>query len=707
MVLVQWNIIRNNKILLIAYNDGNIDILENNKITNIPDLKNNSISGSKVANHIFFRNNYAYISYSFGILVIDLVKFEIKDNYIIGSGGSGYPVYSVAADDSNIYAATGNGIFSASVNNPFLVDYTQWHLVTNIPNYTSKFDKLCYFNGMIIANSVGANTNSDQLFYLKNNVWTSFLPQANMHKYEVRPWGNWLMITGDYAVFQLGQNLKLVNSFFYSNPVSSLVDNFGIAWFADSNLGLVYCPPNSQNFTSICPNGPATADVWRMQYYSGSIYVTAGGADQSWTPTFTQGKLYKFSNQTWTSIINTSGGFDYSSIAVDPVNPNKVYVGSWADGVIVYNNGQLINNYTYTNSPLQTLIPGKSYVYVNGTSYDAANNLWVTNSLASAPLKVLKTDGTWKSFSFNNLLQNVEAADILPIDHTDPNPLLSYHYIWIVLPRNWTEGWGSGLLAFNYNGTIDNTADDAWVLIKPLNIYSQQIYNVFCATLDNNGEVWAGTEQGVVVYTDPTQVFSTSNPNTVGIQPAIPANNGTNIVYPLLGGQSINCIVVDGANQKWIGTQSGGAYLVSADGTKQIYNFNTTNSPIFSNNVLAIAIDASSGEVFFGTDKGIISYRAVATQGNEDFSHVYVYPDPVRDNYHGNIIITGLMTNTIVKITDISGDLVYETISEGGQAVWDGNLVNTGRRVASGVYLVFLTTEDGSKTFVTKMLVIH
>jgi hypothetical protein len=695
-------------ILLIAYTDGNIDLLINNVITNIPALKNKLISGYKTANHICFNGNYAYISYPgpLGILVIDLVKKEIKDNYQIGSLGESYTVNSVAVSDSIIYAATNNGIFSASVNNPFLVDYTQWQLVTNIPNANGQFDKICYYNGMIIANSVGTNNNSDHLYFLKNNVWASFLPGATMHKHEIRQWGNWLLITGYYEVYQLGQNLNVVNQFSYSNPYSTLIDNNGNAWFADNNDGLLELSAGSQNYSVYCPNGPeqsSAGDVWRMQYFNGSIYVTGGGADQAWTPIWKRGELFQFTNQTWSSIINGTA-WDFSSIAVDPVNPAKVYVGSWNSGVLVYNNGQLITNYTNTNSPLKDLIggPNEPYIFVGGTAFDAANNLWVTNTLSSTALLALEPgNGTWiSSFPINKFTSTTYLSDVLTIDQGQN------HQVWVVAPREDT-GLGSGLFAFSYSGTVDNETNVNFAsLIRTLDIYGHPITSIFCAALDNNKQdVWAGTSTGILVYYN---VFNNNvfNGNLNGTQPAVP-QKGTNIVYPLLGGIQVNCIAVDGDNQKWIGTQGGGAFLVSADGTKQIYNFNVSNSPIFSNNVKAIAIEGTTGEVFFGTDQGIISYRAVATAGDEDFSHVYVYPDPVRDSYRGNIIITGLMTNTIVKITDISGNLVFQTVSDGGQAEWDGNIVNSGRRVATGVYLVFLTTEDGSKSFVTKMLVIH
>jgi len=271
-----------------------------------------------------------------------------------------------------------------------------------------------------------------------------------------------------------------------------------------------------------------------------------------------------------------------------------------------------------------------------------------------------------------------------------------YNQFWVPLPPN------HGLFVFNPHNTIDNEKDDSIVKFNPISAFGDAITNVYCVASDRDGYIWAGTDKGPVVYSNPENIFT----ETAGAQVKIPRNDGSGLADVLLGTETINCITVDGANRKWFGTDKGGAFLFSPDGTRQIYHFNTDNSPIFSNTIKTIGINDQTGEVFFGTDKGIISFRATATNPNDNFTNVYVYPDPVRENYNGIITITGLIENTIVKITDISGNLVYQTKSLGGQATWDGK-GHGGRKVATGVYLVFCSNEDGSKTYVTKMLVIH
>lgn len=174
----------------------------------------------------------------------------------------------------------------------------------------------------------------------------------------------------------------------------------------------------------------------------------------------------------------------------------------------------------------------------------------------------------------------------------------------------------------------------------------------------------------------------------------------------MLKTETITAISVDGANRKWLGTFSSGAYQVSSDGTIQIKNYNEQNSPVFSNSIVSLAIDNKSGDVWFGTSKGVQSVRGDATTGEEKFTNVYTFPNPVREDFTGNVTITGLMRDSEIRITDISGNLVYETVSDGGQATWDLKTYN-GRRVATGVYLVFCASNDGTQSFVSKMLVIR
>ena len=161
-----------------------------------------------------------------------------------------------------------------------------------------------------------------------------------------------------------------------------------------------------------------------------------------------------------------------------------------------------------------------------------------------------------------------------------------------------------------------------------------------------------------------------------------------------------------GANRKWIGTASSGVYLVSEDGLETIHHFTSENSPLLSNAIQSIAIHEKTGEVFIGTGNGLISYQSDAIEGGDRFQNVRAYPNPVRPEYTGLITITGLITDTQIRITDINGNLIYETQSNGGVATWDG-CNNSGSPVVSGVYFAHCLSNDGKQKHITKILIIR
>jgi ligand-binding sensor domain-containing protein len=267
---------------------------------------------------------------------------------------------------------------------------------------------------------------------------------------------------------------------------------------------------------------------------------------------------------------------------------------------------------------------------------------------------------------------------------------------WIILPR------GYGLFILDDNKTPDIFSDDRSKKLLVQDSENQPISLVYSIAEDLDGNIWVGTDQGPLIYFNPEKVFDV---DLKASRIKIPRNDGTNFADYMLKTETITSIAVDGANRKWLGTTGSGAYLLSPDGTSQIKNFNEQNSPILSNSIVTLAVDNKSGEVWFGTSKGVQSVRGDATAGEEKFSKVYSFPNPVREDFTGNVTITGLIRDSQIRITDISGNLVYETASDGGQASW--NLKNyAGKRVATGVYLVFCASKDGTQSYVTKMLVI-
>jgi len=271
-----------------------------------------------------------------------------------------------------------------------------------------------------------------------------------------------------------------------------------------------------------------------------------------------------------------------------------------------------------------------------------------------------------------------------------------YNQKWGVIARS------GGLFVYNDNNTISNSNDDQYKIMKNLagegNLPSMAVFSI---AEDLDGEVWVGTDKGIGIFYNPSAIFSGSNFDAQQII----ITEGEYGQY-LLSEEKIKCITVDGANRKWIGTEKSGVFLISDDGMEEILHFTSYNSPLFSDNIYDITISPTSGEVFIGTEKGLISYRSDATNGEKTQSTTKVFPNPVRETYNGTIAISGLVTDANIKITDINGNLVFEGYSKGGQASWNGKNKN-GERVSTGAYLVFSTDINGIEKIVSKILFIQ
>jgi sugar lactone lactonase YvrE len=339
---------------------------------------------------------------------------------------------------------------------------------------------------------------------------------------------------------------------------------------------------------------------------------------------------------------------------------------------------------------LQTALPNQpnaAYVRIGGLDFDSDGNLWISNwAISSNNLHRLSPSGEWDSFTLTEAL-NKPIGQLLVTRNDDK---------WILVPR------GNDGYVVNQTGSSKKRLLVTTYFSSGNNEYFTRMSDVYSIAEDKDGAIWIGTSQGVAVYNNPSQIWESDN--YYATQPGLDLNDG--IYHPLLSTETVTAIAVDGANRKWLGTSNSGVYLVSESGEAEVLHFTAENSPLLSNNIKSIAINEISGEVFFGTDKGLISYQGDAIGGKDNYDEVYVYPNPVRETYEGPVTITGLISESAVKITDIAGNLVYKTTSLGGQAVWDGRNLN-GKRVRTGVYLVFCNDKYGEETKIAKLLFIH
>ncbi len=681
---ISWS--EENKTLIIAYSSANIDLLKNNTIYNIPDISRKFISGNKSINKIRTSGRYAYLACSFGIVVADLIKKEIYDTWQPGNGSETNEVWDIAFSNSKIYAATASGLYSADLSNTGLSYFGNWDLVNSLPVPGGNYTCLIYSGNKLYANLTDPLSSGDKIYSL-DGTGTLFSFTSGIFNKSFDSSASGFSVSSGSSVKCYDMNgalTRIISSYGWGTPdISQAIIDGSDIWIADKNSGLVR-GVNMTDFSALTLPGPISNNAFYISSNDGKTVICGGATDVSWN---NQNRPFQVSideNNLWSSI-QSATITDPIRALTEPGNSSHLFVASWGGGLLEYQNNSLVKQYNDANSPLQTIIPGRPYVRICGLAMDKSKNLWITQTQVQGSIKVLKPDGTW---IVNPL--TIDAPTIGDIIITSKGQK------WIILPR------GSGLFILDDNNTPDVFSDDRYKKLLVQDTENQVISYVYSIAEDLDGNIWVGTDQGPVIYFNPENVFDS---DLKASRIKIPRNDGTNLADYMLKTETITCMAIDGANRKWLGTASSGVYLLSADGTTQIKSFNEQNSPLLSNSIVTIAVDNKTGDVWFGTSKGVQSYRGDATAGGERFGRVYTFPNPVREDYTGNVTITGLIKDSQIRITDISGNLVFETVSDGGQATWDLKTYN-GKRIATGVYLVFCASRDGSQSYVTKMLVI-
>lgn len=691
---------KENNLLLIAYQNANIDLLIGNTIYNLSDIKRKQLSANKTINNIMFSGKLAYLSCGFGIVVINLDRKEIKDSYFIGNEGDYLNVLDMATDGTSLYAATASGIFKANAAEPNLQNYNNWVRQTNIPHPDKKFNAIELFNGHIIANYTPDEWYSDEMYQLNGNIWTPFLPEIK-YVTEISTTGNNIVFSSRNMVLVYNNNSEKtgdIRKYVFSGyeepiiePLSASLDAQNALWIADQSFGLIKVGTPS---TRIVPEGPADNRIFSLSMNGQDLWIASGGRNASWNNLYFSPRFQLSREGKWTDFDRKTfpvpNDFrDMVCVTADPKNPDHVFAGSWGGGVLEFKDGKFVKRFDNYNSTLQTQLPNtpnEAYVRIGGMNFDSKGNLWVTNSGVASVLSVFQIDGTWKAFELSGIA-NKTVGKVLVTSKDDK---------WVLAPR------GNGLYALNSTNNISKEQKVVAYFKNQDGEYKTEINDLYSMVLDQNGELWVGTSGGVAVYSNPEKIWK--DEFMYATRPGLNLKDGK--FHPLLEKETITAIAIDGANRKWFGTKSSGVFLISADGETELEHFNTENSPLLNNEITDIAINQTTGEVFIGTVSGLISYMGEATAGNDVFSDVYVYPNPVRETYEGPIVVKGLVDETDVKITDITGNLVYKTTSLGGQAIWDGKNLN-GNRCKTGVYLVFLSDALGEQTKITKLLFIH
>ena len=391
------------------------------------------------------------------------------------------------------------------------------------------------------------------------------------------------------------------------------------------------------------------------------------------------------------------------SIAQDPADSEHHWVGTRSSGIYEFRNYKLASHYDSDNSPLTSILPESrsyyKYVWISALAYDDQRNLWMCNNQTDTILHILKPDGSWLKYYYD------EIAGYPTFDHIIFD---RRGWAWVNSRRLTDGGSLAGILVINTNGTINTQHDDTHRFHTTLTNQDGTSYTInelYDMVEDLDGNIWVGTEKGLFTCYEPANVLNADYKFT---QIKISREDGTGLADYLLSGVPVTCIAVDGANRKWIGTGGSGLYLISADGQQTLHRFTKNDSPLISDNINDICINGQTGEVFFATDQGLCSFMADAVDAEDelDKNNLKVYPNPVRPENRNLVHVTGLAFNTNVKIANAAGRLVYEGTSNGGEFTWNCK-TTAGKQVASGIYYILATDSDGKKGASTKVLIVR
>lgn len=644
-------------------------------------------ANKKKINHIYEHAEKLYISCDFGLVEFKLSNMTFGDTFYISPTGGQTEILETTVLDNQIYAVTlYHGLKKADLSNPNLIDFNAWEVFN--PDY---WKKIVTFNNQLVAIN-----NNNRVYRFNGNIPSEVLNLGQVGL-DIRNREANLIITTASKVFVLNeafaQTLLIQN-----NSIPDLNSNFSCATIIGStiyigtlNNGVVETSLDSPSmFDFLLPQGPSKNNIFSITVSPAeTLWATYGDYSQFNNPyPLDSYGISKYQENVWLNIpfeelLNAKS---IVRITVNPTNENEIYASSYFSGLLKLENDVATTLFNTTNSGLESLVDPGNPTYgpdirVEQTAFDKTGNLWVSNGLIANMFKVLKTNGQWQSFSVSNVISGFTSNNRMVVDKNN---------------TKWLATLDEGLLAFNenYNNKLLKITEGQ----NEGNLPSSAVQAV---AVDNRNQLWIGTRKGLRILSSVDRFINQEELTTNSI-----IINDEGLAQELLFGQFITDIAVDGANNKWVGTADSGVFLFSSNGQETLYHFTTTNSPIPSNVINDVEINGKTGEVFIATAKGMVSFKGTSTKPSDSLEDVYVYPNPVRPGFEGTVKISGLTSKANIKITDIEGNLVHEEISEGGTIEWDTRAFGK-YKVASGVYMIFISSDDALDSTVKKVMIIR
>lgn len=671
------------KLLMILYENGDIDFLSpNGNVTNLAAYQNHSTALDKTVNTLTPVGNNVMMSTNLGIVVVNAKEAYVVDTYL-----QGCTVYCTAMLGNNIYAATAEGLLVGNTADN-LLDRAEWQTLNS-----TVYTHIATLGGSLFGVRSGECSLIDTSTGQTKSLFTPYYDDIYINS-EVM-----LICGGNYTSVVFAPN----NYYSLHEKHKVLAYISGNDYYADDEDGYLIKIdmqqgqlPSVAKMSAVTPDGPKRPNFGLLKYKQGKL-ISGTGFNVSVPATVQILKDGEW-NVLPDDFESVTGAAYRCSFAIDedPKESGHIMVGT-RSGLYEFRDNQLVNHYSYDNSPLQSASSvttnQQNNVIVPGLCYDSDGTLWLTNGYSSTTsLFSMDRNGNFTSHHHSEMMTSQGWSMYL----LGGMMIDSRGLIWMCNNNHVTPALvcyqpsSDGIVAYKSFVNEDATTVD--------------VHYVRCVAEDNDNNIWVGTDRGPLMLT----ASDISSGSDIFQQPKIPRDDGTDLADYLLSGEDITAIVVDKANRKWMGSSGGGVYVISPDNMTQLYHFTADNSSLLSDYVEAMAIDSTTGEVYIGTTNGLCSYTSDISVMPDTMnkSTCYAYPNPVEPDFTGSVTICGLSYGADVKIVTSSGELVAEGKSSGGTFQWDCH-DRRGNRVASGIYMVETAEADGSAGCVCKIAVVR
>ncbi|MBI2504609.1 MAG: hypothetical protein HYW07_15425 [Candidatus Latescibacteria bacterium] len=384
--------------------------------------------------------------------------------------------------------------------------------------------------------------------------------------------------------------------------------------------------------------------------------------------------LYQFDGAQWQVHDRNNGLPSNTLVSLETDTADRLWVGTWGQGVVIRDSTGAWQRLNQTNSLLQGIGAKQDFVAISDIARDSTGLMW----LANVQIGLVVMDGfpPTRSLLFENpALSLAPKRDIGEV---------------VVAPAGikWISTETDGVVLFDDGGTPFDPADDFSLLINQ--VFDQRLTSdrITDLLLDRSGRLWVGTNSGLNAvrgtYARTSQSFSVENWRTYTAESGLPSSE-------------VNALEQDDLGNVWVGTE-GGLARISPQGEVE-FTFTKTNSPLIDNRVKALLFDPEKRELWIGTFEGLnrLHLGEVTTPGG---SSLRVYPSPfVLHGRGATLRFAGLPLGASLRIFSLDGRLVAQLDGVPGQGTleWQGQN-QAGILVGSGIYFFVATDEAGHST---------